>query len=244
MAHYKGVTDWTLAHIRAYYEQHAALMAQQLAGRRVRPYPPTESVEPVLIENPAELLSWTNNGVGGFLISPAPLPGSRLDRLVVSLTTGEGADIATAATVCLGLSEVLAVDGHIVMPAIDGQGGMLLIIPTAPIDGSAARAYLRAVLEKFGDRAPEIATTDPNRTDGRMLMSADASDAEVFSWAPYSLVPGASPGVVMPLHLDDVAAASAGMPLEIEPDDVADRLALRGDLTGALRSPSGPGEQA
>jgi len=52
---------------------------------------------------------------------------------------------------------------------------------------------------------------------------------------PYSLidVPDGT-GVVLPLHVDEIAAAAAGMPLEFEPDDAARRLAARGDLAGRL----------
>jgi len=57
--------------------------------------------------------------------------------------------------------------------------------------------------------------------------------------APYSLVDvpdGTS--VVLPLHVDDIAAAAAGMPLEFEPADAAARLADRGDLADPLTGPA------
>ena len=52
---------------------------------------------------------------------------------------------------------------------------------------------------------------------------------------PYSLVAG-SAGIepVIPLHLDEVAAVAAGMPLEPQAADVLIRLATRGDLAAAL----------
>lgn len=222
------MTDWTLARIRGYYRTHAGLVAGQLTGRRVGGYPPSGTT--LRIATAADVLASTEAGVGGFLISPEVTGTGLVDRMVVTLATGDGADIATAATAALALAERLADDGYRTIVAVDGQGGMLLLIPCSPRDPVAARHYLVDLLFAYAHRAPELATTDSAVSDGRMLLSAAGTDPDVYTWAPYSLVPGAWPGVVMPLHTDDVAAASAGMPLEIEPEDVADRLALRGDL--------------
>jgi DNA primase len=227
---YERVTDWTLARIREYYRAHAELLAGQLIGRNVTGYPPSGLT--LSISNEADILAHTEAGVGGFLTSPA-VPGTGLiDRMLVTLSAGEGADIATAATAALALNELFARDGYHAVAAVDGQGGMMLLIRQQPGDPASARRYLDEVLSTYAATAPELATTDPELTDGRILLSAAATEPAVFSWAPYSLVPGAWPGVVMPLHDDDVAAASAGMPLEIEPEDVTDRLELRGDLLG------------
>ena len=56
---------------------------------------------------------------------------------------------------------------------------------------------------------------------------------------PYSLIdlPDGT-GVVIPLHVDEIAAAAAGMPLEFEPVDAAQRLAARGDLAERLAGPA------
>jgi DNA primase len=224
----EGVTDWTLARIRGYYRAHAGLVAGQLIGRRVDGYP--ESGAELSVASAADVLACTEAGIGGFLITPEVLRSGLVDRMLVTLVTGDGADIATAATAALALGERLAEDGYRAVAAVDGQGGMLLLIPCRPCDARVARTYLSDVLASYALAAPELATLDSAVSDGRMLLSAAATDPTVFSWAPYSLVPGAWPGVVMPLHTDDVAAASAGMPLEIEPEDVAERLRLRGDL--------------
>lgn len=225
------MTDWTLARIRTYYRAHAELVAGQLIGRSVRGYPPSD--HPVVITDASDVLAATGSGVGGFLISPQVSATGVVDRMLVTLVTGEGVDISIAATTALALGELLGRGGVASVCAADGQGGMILFVRPPAGDAGAARIELAAVLDRYAELAPELATTDPRLTDGRILISAAASDPAVFSWAPYSLVPGAWPGVVMPLHDDDVAAVSAGMPLEIEPEDVADRIALRGDLLSA-----------
>lgn len=225
------MTDWTLARIRGYYRQHAALAAAQLNGRDVAYYPPSATSGPPA--DVAELLALTEAGVGGFLITPRVAGSTDINRMVITLTTGDGADIATAATAALAIGERLALAGHRWVALVDGQGGMMLVIPCRSQHAGAPRAYLDRLLAEYATSAPELATVDLDNGDGRMVVSAAATDPAVFSWAPYSLVPGAWPGVVMPLHADDVAAASAGMPLEIEPEDVADRLRLRGDLFAA-----------
>ena len=228
MNEYERVTDWTLARIRDYYRVHADLVATQLIGRVVTGYPPSRAN--LEVTSADDVLAATESGTGGFLTSPA-VPGTGLvNRMLVTLRAGEGTDIAIAATAALALDALFARDGYHAVAAVDGQGGMMLLIRQAPDDPVKARTYLDEVLLAYALTAPELATTDPGHSDGRILLSAAASDPATFSWAPYSLVPGAWPGVVMPLHNDDVAAASAGMPLDIEPEDVADRLELRGDL--------------
>jgi bifunctional non-homologous end joining protein LigD len=48
--------------------------------------------------------------------------------------------------------------------------------------------------------------------------------------APYSLRAGDEPGVSTPVTWDEVAAASAGMPLWFSMDEVRERIARHGDL--------------
>jgi DNA primase len=228
------VTEWTLVRIRDYYREHADVVAAQLAGREVAGFPPGAEVG--RIETGVEVLAATTRGIGGFLITPRS-PAGGVDRILIQLTPGAGTDVAVAATVALALGDAIAADGlaallrvERVVTMLDGTGGLQLLLPCAPQDAAAARERLDARIAEYVAETPELATTDPDQGDGGVLVSTAASDPTVFSWAPYSLVPGAWPGVVMPLHRDDIAAASAGMPLEIEPEDVADRLLLRGDL--------------
>ena len=114
--------------------------------------------------------------------------------------------------------------------------------------------------EDLARRAPEIATVDPRQADGRALIDASPSWPGNVTPVPYSLVPasatpaapvapvapvaptapssgvghGQDCGCVVPLDLDELAATTAGMPMDPGPLDVAGRLAAKGDLAGAL----------
>jgi hypothetical protein len=228
------VTEWTLVRIRAYYREHADLVAGQLAGRDVAGFPPGSEIGPV--RSGADVLAAASRGIGGFLITTRAAAGG-VDRLMIQLTPGEGTDVAVAASVALALGDAVVAEGLAadlrvgrVVTLLDGAGGLRLLLPCVAQDPGPARDRLDDLIAGYVADTPELATTDPDQGDGRVLVSTDPTDPSVFSWAPYSLVPGSWPGVVMPLHRDDIAAASAGMPLEIEPEDVADRLLLRGDL--------------
>jgi DNA primase len=151
------------------------------------------------------------------------------DRVALQLVPGAGADIATAATAALALAEQLASDGLRPVPLTDGTGGLLLMARTVG-DRAAAAARYAAVLT---GSAPELATADPEQADGRSLVIVpDPADPLPV---PYSLIgTPQGPQPVTPLHLDEIAAITAGMPADITADDVPHRIAQRGDLAAAL----------
>jgi DNA primase len=213
----------------AYYREHAPLLARQLAGRDCRAVP--GPVSPVRIDGPGDVLRQVEAGAEGFLVGPASGRGQRtVDRWIVTLQPGDGTDIATAASAALAIGDELAGHGLAVVTLLDGRGGLVLYGMLEPTDAAELRNRLSGFLADYAEQAPELATMDPAQADGRVLLSAAGTDPDVLDWAPYSLVPGACPGVVVPVHRDDIAAASAGMPLDIEPADVANRIRLRGDL--------------
>ena len=147
--------------------------------------------------------------------------------------------------------------------------GLLLMATSVGDVGATADRYARGI----ADRAPELATLDPEQADGRCAVLTawepvptgtgwPGSGRPGTGWpgsgrpetglsetglsetglsgrgaapVPYSLVAG-SAGIepVVPLHLDEVAAVAAGMPLEPRAADVLIRLATRGDLAAAL----------
>jgi hypothetical protein len=88
-------------------------------------------------------------------------------------------------------------------------------------------------MDDLAARAPELATLLAAEDSGRVLVRELTGSDSVP--VPYSLIdlPDGT-GVVLPLHVDEIAAAAAGMPLEFEPGDAAHRLAARGDLAGRL----------
>lgn len=235
------MTDWTLADIRAYYETHADLVAPHLFDRLVRCYPP--STDDATVSTVAGFLDRVAMGVGGFSVRPHRLdaPADSVDRLVVRLTTGDGADIATAAMAAQAIAESLAADGNQVVAMTDGADGFLLIAPVPSRSADQARAYVNGLAAALAGRAPEIATVNRVQSAGRVFVDTSGTHPAAFSPVPYSLIPHESaqdstPGVIMPVTMDEVSAASAGMPLDPEPGDVVDRLAMWSDLSSALHS--------
>jgi len=205
LAHYVAVAPTVLRHVRGRTVHHAGWSASG-----------TSTVE-------SESALRTVVGSGGRWLSFAV---HELDGWsVLRLTPGPGADTATTATTALTLSESAASRGTATVVMSDGESGMYILFA----DPDAAGACLADLV----DRAPEIATADPDADDGRVLLTPLAADRLLP--APYSLVDTADgTGVVLPLHLDEIAAAAAGMPLEPQPTDAAARLADRGDLAAVL----------
>jgi DNA primase len=156
------------------------------------------------------------------------------DRLVLRIRPGEGADIATAATAALDLAEQMAADGLVPVPLTDGLGGLLVMAASTGDLAAGARRYAHGL----ADRAPELATLDLRQADGRCVVFtgwAESTSGRQPAPLPYSLVGGPDgPAPVIPLHLDEVAAVAAGMPLEIAAADVPGRVATRGDLASPL----------
>ncbi len=114
-------------------------------------------------------------------------------------------------------------------PSGTAADGMLVALPA----GVAART----VMDALAARAPELATVDSAQDDGRVLIRELTGSDPVP--VPYSLIdlPDGT-GVVIPLDVDEIAAAAAGMRLEFEPVDAAQRLAARGDLAERLAGPA------
>ncbi len=173
------------------------------------------------------------SGIVGFL-----LPGLTGPQMVgLRVRPGAGSGIDTVATTALSLAESMARDGIAATALTDGADGLYLIgFGVGPVGPDvAAEQYATAL----AGTAPEIATLNPVDFDGRALIiplpDRQSAAPESGAPAPYSLVFLAGRlGVVAPLTLDEVAAASAGMPLEIDPSDVGDRIADYGDLAAAL----------
>lgn len=143
----------------------------------------------------------------------------------VRITPGAGADIANAATAGLALVEEIVGRGGIAVPAADGQQGLLVYVLGIP--------DVQEPVALIAGRAPELATLDPAEADGRAWLSVFPGGALIP--LPYSLVDSADrTGAVLPLTVDELAAITAGMPLDPHPDDATDRLAVFGDPAEAL----------
>lgn len=211
LAHYRGVAEAVVRH---------------LVGRPVVSAGWSQS-GPGHVGSVEELLDAVGQGGRWFAVPvDAMTPWSFLH-----LAPGPGADISTVATVALALLESSADDSPGVV-LTDGGDGMFVV--------AGPRAQAQAQIEALADRAPEIATVDPAQDDGRVLIRLAMPGAPIP--VPYSLVDSTDgTGVVLPLHADEVAAATAGMPMDYEPEDAALRLGTRGDLAAALTGePGGP----
>jgi hypothetical protein len=178
---------------------------------------------PSRVGSEAELHAAVRDGCRWFAVPAEALQPWSLLRLV----PGPGADTATTATVALALLETVPDGSGIALG--DGADGIVVALPAGYDAATAA--------DELANRAPELATGEPGQDEGRVLVSVLTGGDPVP--VPYSLVDlpdGTS--VVLPLHVDDIAAAAAGMPLEFEPADAAARLADRGDLADPLAGPA------
>ena len=160
---------------------------------------------------------------------------------LISLRIRPGADsgIDIVATAALALAEQFARDGRAASAFTDGEGGLYLIGfgvgPTDPRGGALGYAT------DLSSAAPELATMDADDAEGRALVVALPAVAAPGVPAPYSLVPvDGDLGVIAPLTLDEVAAASAGMLLDLHPSDLPERIAAYGDLAAGLAEATVP----
>jgi hypothetical protein len=222
--YYRGVRRALLGH----------LQGREVFGFGGRPAAGSSEVEPahrvpLHINDVDDLDESVRSGVVGFALTALTGPGMAGFRV----RAGPGTGIDTVATVALALAESLGRDGLTAVALTDGFDGLYLygfqigVVPAAM--GLRSIDYARALAAA----APEIATTDRGDIDGRALVEPLPIGSPAP--APYSLVRAGDPaGVVVPLTLDEIAAASAGMPLGIGLSDVGHRLAEYGDLAAAL----------
>lgn len=209
--------------VAAYYRGVAGVLAPYLAGRTVHaggwPVEAGRDLDGSTADT-ATVVAAIEAGVRWF---GWPAGGSCPD--CVRITAGAGADIANAATAGLVLVQEIVDRGGIAVPAADGQQGLLVYV--------LGRPDLQEPVALIAERAPELATLDPAEADGRAWLSVFPAGALVP--LPYSLVDSADgTGAVLPLTVDELAAITAGMPLDPHPDDAADRLSIFGDPAEAL----------
>ncbi len=158
------------------------------------------------------------------------------DRLVIDLDPGRGAGIAECATLALAIRGALAGDGLTAVPKTTGRAGMHLLVPIAPTPHDDVVEYVKRLAEALASAVPELATSKigESHRSGRVLLDWRQNVYRATTVAPYSLRAGDEPGVSTPVTWDEVAAASAGMPLWFSMDQVRERIARHGDLAAEV----------
>ena len=241
------------AEVRSYYAGIGDALIRHATGRPVTVTAASGSilgVERILTTRDLDDVA-RRGGVSLSAALPDAPPMSPI-RCALHVVAGEGTGISTAATAALALCESIARDHLTAVVITDGHDGLYVLGIAAGVaagagsPGPAPDGWLAAsgYAEELARRAPEIATVDPRQADGRALVDASPSWPGNLIPIPYSLVPadpasGGGYGAVIPLDLDEVAAVTAGMPLDPRPLDVTGRLAARGDLAAGLLGPGG-----
>ena len=213
------------AAVVSYYRKVGSTLLGHLAGRQVvgvgrGPVQPPAHRVLLHIDDPADLDEAVRSGVVSFLLPGSTGPG----RLALRISAGEDSGIDTVATTALALMELMRADDVPATAMLDGAGGLYLAGFAA--DQAAADRYA----DELAGRSPEIATASRTDTAGRAFIEPLPPGGDGMP-SPYSLVDGPDGlAVVAPLTRDEVAAATAGMPLDIDWVDMAERLRTRGDL--------------
>lgn len=216
-----------------YYRQVQDTLLAQLRGRAVygSGRPMTGRRVALHISGVQDLEEAVRSGVVGFWLTGLDAPG--LAGLRIS--PGKGAEIDTVATAVLSLALSMGRDGLASIALTDGAGGLYLFawgVGEVAAGADAGAGYTAALTRS----APEMVTDNADDDYGRALIEVLAPARDGLP-SPYSLITDPARhgefGVVVPLTLDEVAAASAGMPLEIAPADVQARITAYGDLAAA-----------
>jgi DNA primase len=154
----------------------------------------------------------------------------------VRIRPGEDCGLDTVATAGQALMELIRAAGGRMTAMLDGAGGLYLAGRGDGRPDGRGAGSLRAArfAGELADRSPEIATTSGTDTAGRAYLEPLRAGGDGMP-SPYSLVHGPNGlAVIAPLSWDEVAAVTAGMPLEIGPAEVDERLCGGGDLAREL----------
>jgi len=207
-----------------------------------------DDIEHVVVDSTAALV-WLANLSAIELHIPLWRVGSEhdterngYDRLVIDLDPGRGAGMTECATLALALRGALAGDGLHAVPKTTGKAGMHLLVPIATTPHHEVVEYVKRLADALASAAPELATSkigEANRS-GRVLLDWRQNAYRMTTVAPYSLRAADEPAVSTPVTWDEVAAASAGMPLRFSMDEVRERIAKHGDLAADVLTADGP----
>jgi len=260
LAHYLAVGPTMLGHLRdrpvtfrrapdgvagqIFYEKHVPrgapswLRAIEVAGAKAGSTP----IDYPAIDNLAGLIWAANLAVLEFhvpmwRVGRQGVP-KRPDLLVVDLDPGAPAGLVECCRVALVLRQALADDGLTPVAKTSGSKGLQLYAPIG--------RWRRDSLEYAHDLARRIEAEHRDevvsnmRKDlrpGKVLIDWSQNNPAKTTVAPYSLRLTPVPGVSTPLRWEEVETVAAGgdeQALRFTPEEVAARLAQRGDLAASL----------
>ncbi|GAA1909788.1 non-homologous end-joining DNA ligase [Streptantibioticus ferralitis] len=200
----------------------------------------------VVIDSAAALLAMVNLGAYEIHVpqwTTANGPDAH-DRLVFDLDPGEGADLVLCCRIAQGLRQLLADDGLEAYPVFSGSKGLHLYVPLRPAPEKQASGYARALAVRMQREHPDLVTAVMTRAvrAGKVFIDWSQNASAKTTAAPYTLRVKRRPAVTAPVTWDEVIACEHRDDLAFTPDQVAERVAERGDPLAGLADPANAAE--
>jgi bifunctional non-homologous end joining protein LigD len=185
-------------------------------------------------------------GPDGVLDLPAddPRPAEPLaDRLVVDLDPGAGMTIVETARASLMVAAAMAGDGLLPVAQTSGSKGIQLYAALAPCRSRDAWAYVRRLNASMAKTYPDVfvSAMSVEQRRGRIYLDYNQNLAARNTISPYSMRGRPVPSVAAPVTWEELGAVSAPDDLRFSPEQVLDRIAVRGDLAADLLITDPPG---
>ncbi|MGW7003497.1 non-homologous end-joining DNA ligase [Streptomyces sp. NPDC054933] len=200
----------------------------------------------VVIDSAAALLAMVNLGAYEIHVpqwTTANGPDAH-DRLVFDLDPGEGADLVLCCRIAQGLRQLLADDGLDAYPVVSGSKGLHLYVPLRPAPEKRVSGYAKALAVRMQREHPDLVTAVMARAvrAGKVFIDWSQNASAKTTAAPYTLRVKRRPAVTAPVTWDEVIACEHQDDLAFTPDQVAERVAERGDALAGLADQDNRGE--
>ncbi|WP_269858580.1 non-homologous end-joining DNA ligase [Streptomyces sp. RPT161] len=200
----------------------------------------------VVIDSTASLLAMVNLGAYEIHVpqwTAANGPDAH-DRMVFDLDPGEGVDLVLCCRIALGVRRLLAEDGLEAYPVVSGAKGLHLYVPLRPTAERRVSDYAKALAVRMQREHPDLVTAVMARAarPGKVFIDWSQNASAKTTAAPYTLRVRPRPAVAAPVTWDEVTASEHPDDLRFTPDQVADRVAERGDVLADLADPAGAHE--
>jgi bifunctional non-homologous end joining protein LigD len=165
----------------------------------------------------------------------------RPDRLVLDLDPGPGASVLDCREVAFWLRERLASDGLEAMAKTSGAKGLHLLAAVEPsATASAVSAYAKRLAQEAEAALPRLALHRMARhlRAGKVFVDHSQNAWAKTTAAPYTLRAQERPTVSAPVTWDELADAGSPDDVVVLAGDMAERLAVHGDLLAPLLDPA------